>query len=227
MRNIIEYGDYILGKKFMEGEAVKYRMSIDDLKQLKSLLQIHPTAVQNLSMLESPKLFFTKEPDMKNDIPVAKREEYFYTAKIGMSAQDVPAKLIYFIKKSIETYGSPNYFLFLMQENDLTEVFTKGYLDNGMTVRDVIVNLTSSVEYMPLADGRFKSVTNVKFTDLYIEAENAIALVPNDLAELLSFTDLSSVKLENKSLRLNGKPIAQLGNYIGVVNSIYDLRNII
>lgn len=228
MRKITDYGDYILGKKYTEGEIVEpARMSEEDVKELKRLLAIHPTAVQNLSLISSPKLFYTKEPDMKNDIPPAKREEYFYAAKIGKVALTVPSKLIYFIELAIKEYGSPNYFLYLMQENDLDSVFSKGYLSGGMTVKDVIANLSKSPSYLPLAEGRYKSVTGENQVDIFIEEENAIAMLPKDLSDVLSFADIQKLRVENKCIKLQGKPIAQLGNYVGVVNSTYDLRNII
>lgn len=227
MRKMIDYGDYILGKKFTDVATKQYRMTADDLKELKRLLIIHPTAAQNITAINSPKLFYTKEPDMKNDIEPAKREEYFYTAKLGRACLHVPAKLVYFVELAIKEYGSPNYFMFLMQEKDLEEIFSKDYLSAGYTVRDVIVSLTSNHSYMPLREGSYKSITGDNQVDLYIEEEDSIAMVPSELSKSLSYSDIKQISIVAGQLCISGKPISQLGNYIGIGGSTYDLRSII
>jgi len=222
---LIEYSDYILGKKFLTEEIISpYRMTKEDGEVLNTLFEIHPLAKKNLELIDSPKLFYSREPDLKNDIPANKREEYFYSAKLGLVSPEVPAKLIFLIKKAL-SYGSANFLMKIALEKDLKDIFSRGYLCDDITVRDVICNITGDKDYLPLAEGRYK-VANSENFDVYVAAEDAVALLPKKLGEALSFEDISNIKLEKKELTLAGRPLAQLAGYLGVVNSIYDLRNL-
>lgn len=226
--SMIEYGDYILGKKFVEGQInPPFRMKEADMVELSKLLASYPYAKDNLNVSNTASEFYKLEPDMSNRIPASKREEYFYTAKVGSACAICSAKVVYFIKQAIEKYGSPNYFLYLLSERDLRAVFSAGYVTNGYTLRDVICSVSGLEDYMPLTEASPKVKIGEHF-DVYIKDTDAIAMLPASIANLLSPSDIDGIKREKDALVLsNGKLLKTLADHVGVVNSVYDLREVI
>lgn len=228
MGTIIEYGVYCnkLGRYIGELNKELYRAQPEDLEEFVNLLEVHPMAKKNIAVTKMPRLFYTREPDLANDIPARKREELFYAYKLGFASPAVPAKLLYLAKYAYEEFGSPNMLFKVAFEKDLKTFFSKGYLNEEYTVRDVICSITNLQDYMALEEGR-NAVKIGNHWDIYIKSEDAIAMIPEELKNILSYSDIENIELKNNKLCIGDKPICQLGRYVGAVNSVYDLRDLL
>lgn len=224
---IIDYAKYVMGEKspWTLGKE-PYRATEEDLKEASELLEKHVTAADNLKVMHSPKLFFSREVDFSNDLPKHKREELFYALKLGYASTVAPAKLIWYIETAVKEYGSPNFLFKIALEKDMQDFLSEGYLSDGYTVRDVICSVAKLPNYTPLSEGKL-AVQIGDHWDLYIHDTDAIAMVPADLKELLSHDDISKLKVKSQKIYIGDKPVCQLGRYIGAVNSCYDLRRLL
>lgn len=224
---VIDYAPYVMGAKSPWEITKKVcRADKDLLKMGAELLEVHPTAMQNLKVLKSPRIFYAQEPDMANDIGGFSKEELFYALKLGFASDVAPAKLLYFIKTAYEEYGSPNFIFKICLERDLQDFLSAGYLASGYNLRDVICSVTKINNYTPLSEGKL-AVPVEDHWDVYITSEDAIAMMPEELKNMLSHADIEKLKVSGGRIYLGQKPITQLGRYVGAVNSCYDLRGLL
>ena len=220
---VIDYAPLIngIGFKVNEGKNPLYEdpSIFEALKMLKDN--------NNLEEAVTATKFFEAERELKYKIPVKYREEFFFAAKNGEVYKDVPAYLVYLINYAIKNFGSPNYFLYLANKQTLRRLLSPENFYNGVTCRDLIISLTGFSQYSPLSESNYKSRTSEQVTDIYIEEQDAIAMLPADLAEKLSTEDIKAIKLERGMLTLNGVDLLNVLGLAGVRSSTYDLRRVI
>jgi hypothetical protein len=223
---IIEAADYILGRKFLGAlDKEPYRADKKFLEDAKVLMQKHPTAYKNLSILDSSKLFFAREVDLAHEVPANQREEFFYGMKVGFISSVIPAKALFYMQKCQEEYSTLNVLPKFVLSGDLTKMFSEGYCADGYNIRDVICSIFQQ-DYMPLEDCRLVTKNN-DYWDVYIQETDMVATVPTRIKEKLQPEDIRRLHVDGTTIKLSENPIYMLGGYIGAVNSTYDLRNII
>jgi hypothetical protein len=222
---IIEAADYILGRKFMEGKKEPFRGDVDTLALGKKMLARHHSAARNLQLLDVHSAFYKMEPDMAHEIPKEMREEVFYSLKLDYLSPILPAKAIFLITKCYDRYGSLNLIPKVVPESNLAEMFTEGYVAEGYSLRDAICSLFDEL-YKPLNVGDL-AVPNRDNWDVYIEDTDMVAIVPQPIKDKLSNDDIKRLKVVGKDIVLGDTPIRYLSNYIGAVNSTYDLSTIV
>lgn len=223
---IVEAADYILGRRFLSEEVVEpFRGSLELLQLGRNLLQKHQTASLNLDQLESYKVFYKMEPDLEKEVAKEAQEELFYALKLNYLSPLIPAKSLYLFTKIYNLYGSLNLIPKALPRADLSLLFTKGYVAEGYTVRDVLCTLFDE-QYKPLSEGEL-CVPNKKNWDIYIEETDMVAIVPTEIRNRLTNDDIKRLKVEGKEIKLGGTPIRFLGTQVGAVNSTYDLSGLV
>lgn len=223
---ITEAADYILGRKFVNVLGREpFRADKQFLEDAKKELLKHPTAYKNLSLIDSSKVFFAREVDLAEKVPNTQKEEFFYGVKLGYVSPAIPAKALFYMDRCLEEYGTLNVLPKFVLSGDLKKMFSDGYCAEGYCLRDVICSLFQP-NYKPIDDGQM-SAPNGEHWDIYIQETDTVAIIPKKIKDKLQPEDIRRLKVEGRHITLSGKPIYELGGYIGAVNSTYDLRDII
>lgn len=214
---------FIQGKKF-EGSAKRFadKVAVDEFaKRVSESI----TAQSNLELIDSWRDFYTIEPDFKNWIKAESRAEAFYAAKNGVFAYMVPSFCIFMLKKAYSTYKSPNLIFKLLPQPVLDKFFAEGYLGGGLTLQDVVCSFCTPT-YQPLSCERLKNRCG-DFTEVYVQETDMVALLPNRIADNLDNTAIDNIKLTEAGLSTGGMLLRLMGGSRGVINSTYDLRNLV
>lgn len=225
---ITEANDYIYGRKFTgEIKREPFRGSEEFLLNAKRTIEKHPTAKENLRLINHHKVFFAQEPDLANDVPKQQQEEFFYGLKLGYISPVIPARVLHILDICANKYGSCNFLLKLLNDKDIERLFSKGYIKEGFCLYDIICSLHTQ-NYKPLESGTLIA-PNKEFYDMYIVETDMVAIIPERLKEKLNPEDIRRIKVDDKThnLMLGDKNLYELANYIGISESTYDLRNLI
>lgn len=223
---IPDMAPYIMGQKYLK-ESEPYVFSDFELyKAFSKAVATTQLGDVNFDAMENYKDFFNCEPEIKKLIPSRQaQQEVFYALKNGIIVKGVPANCIYMVKKALSKIDSPNLVVKQLPLDLLKSCFTKGYFGDGYTLRDVICNL-SNLPYEPLSMTKSKIIYQ-DFTELYVKETDMVALLPNALAAGLNEDSISYLHVTPDGLMVKDILLRTRGNYIGAVNSIYDLRKLV
>lgn len=224
--NIAEYAPYIQGKEFL-GELKKSPVRLNESLYKEAFEEIGTQImfVENIMNSNTPKHFFELYPDIASRLQKNLHEEIFYAIKGGRFSESVPSIVLYALDLC-EKYGSMNLFPLLFTEAQLRRIFSKGYFADGITLQDVIRSnyqkgFEPVTEWKPMVNSMTEG-----FKDIFIEKENMIAIVSNELAANLSKEDISLLEVHKGKLHVDKEvSIFRAGGMVGASNSIYDLRN--
>lgn len=223
---ISEMEPYITGKAYIEGEKKTPTMDKEVFKRFLEMLNSDPIAKQFFDVYEHHLDFYTTATDFKNNIPKELQAECFYAAKVGSYIYGVPSYLVYMVKKAYESVGNiPNLIIKALPINLLKDCFTKGYLVEYVTLRDVICNVCNE-QYTPLCDVKPKNRVG-DYTELYVKSTNMVAAVPNKIADALDNDNVLNIVETPNGLAVGGILLRTMCNYAGAINSTYDLRELI
>ena len=222
-----ELEPYITGKAFLEGEKTVTRLDRDSFLHFMEMLNNDPIAKQFFDAYEHHLDFYTTAVDFKNLVPKDIQAECFYAAKLGKYYYGVPSVLVYMVQKAYESVGNiPNLIIKALPTNLLRDCFTPGYLAKPTTLRDVICNVCCE-QYTPLCELQPKNRVNDEFTELYIKSTNMVAAVPNRIADALDANSILSIEETPSGLAVGGILLRTMCDYVGAINSVYDLRALI
>lgn len=224
---IIEYAPYFLGEKFI-GTAPKdlYRATETTLQDAHAFFSQSITGLNNVKATEDFKQFCESEPDLANKgISKSQMEEYYYGLKFGKVTPVVPAKTLYLAGKVLKALGSLNYMCRVLPKSLLNPMFSKGHVAAGSNLLTVL-NAIIDPKFKPLSDVNMK-VQHGDFYDVFLEDQNNVIMVPSDIGELLSDSDISSLRFNGVDVVVGDTPLRFLSNHIGAVASVYDYRGLI
>lgn len=225
--NPLEIIDYIFGKEYLaELKKEPYRANENTLKEVLDIFSRGLFIKDNIEATDNFKAFYEAEPDIARMIEDEKKEEFFYAAKLGMCSPVIPAKYLFLLKKSYETYGTLNNIGFVLPKSNLKELFSKGTLAEGYTLEEVIRSLIQR-EYTPFRKGSYKNAIGEDSIELFLEKINRVAIVPEDIASRLTDDDIRLIEVKKGLLTLNGVNILSTNKYLGVSRKVYDLRCLI
>lgn len=221
-----ELEPYINGKVFT-GKSNVTRCSEEVLQKFLDMLEEDGIAKDFFKTYETPKHFFTTMPDFAHFIPKEQQVECFYSAKIGGKIyKGIPSACVYLLQKAYEEAKEiPNLIPKIIPVNVLNEWFKEDYFGGGITLRDVICNVCNT-KYKPLSNVYLKNPVD-GFTEVYIPSEDMVAALPNNIAESLDGDSIKNIELKTNGLTVNGILLRTMCNYVGAVNSYYDLRQLI
>jgi hypothetical protein len=221
---IIEYAPYIKGiKKFPKRDHIE--VTSEDLLNFSELVQGFSDAKEMLDEMKLASTFFNKYPTIKQMTPSKIQEELFYILKNGKVVTGIPAKFVWVLREA-KKIGSVNYVFKLARSEWLEEFFSEGYLGKGLKLEDAFTYVSGEESHVPLEEGRF-AIKMGSHYDVYIQSVDAIAMLPAKLVDMLSNTDIENIEVTKHGLSINGKPIASMGDYLGAINSTYDLRGLV
>lgn len=221
-----ELAPYILGKQFTGEAKTAPRLNKDVFTQFLTMLSENTIAKEFFDVYDNYKDFYTTAVDFKNLIPKEYQMEVFYAAKVGSFYVEVPSFCVYMLKQAWDKAdGMPNMVLKLLPTQLLTECFKNGYFLGGLTLRDVICNVCCQ-DYNPLSEDRPKNRVG-DFTELYIKDTDMVAAVPNKIADAFDDAGVLSIVDTDAGLQANGVMLRTMCNYVGAINSKYDLRKLI
>lgn len=230
MRNINKL-EVISGRyeqEYREPKSGPLRCATKEEKAIfKSLLAVDNVYSSGFEETESYIEFFETFSVFRDLLPKEVREDVFYSVKLGYSFTDIPARLVYIIKKAISEYDSPNLALINVNINTWGRFLKKGTLPEGVTIKTVVENVLGH-EYTAISSFNRKA----KYRDwyeIYVENIDTVILVPEPIANLIdSLDDLKHLEyIQDKGICLYEKPIRVLSNYIGLTKSDLDLRKVI
>lgn len=222
--SLIELEPYITGKQFT-GEVDIPRCTEEMLKKFLTMLEEDNIAKECFNAYEYAANFYTAMPDFKHFIPKELQQECFYAAKNGVMYKEIPALCVYLLKKAYESCnGIPNLILKAIPSNVLNEWCKKGYF-KGITLQDAICNVCNP-KYKPFNNAYLKNPMG-DFVEVYVPSEDMVAAVPNSIAEYLDENSIRKIELTDNGLAVNGVLIRTLCNYVGAINSYYDLRKLL
>lgn len=216
---------YINGKKFT-GEVEVARGDEAILKKFLNLLEEDDIAKEFFNTYDVAQNFYTTMPDFKQIIPKELQVECFYAAKNGVMYKEIPAFCVFLLKKAIaECDGIPNLIPKVIPSNVLNEWCKKGYFGGGLSLKDVICNICTP-NYKPLCNTYLKNVVG-DFTEIYVTSTDMVAAIPNKIAECLDDESIRNIVLTSNGLSTNDVILRTMCNYVGAINSYYDLRKLI
>lgn len=218
-----EMAPYIQGKKF-EG-AAKREPDKNAVDQFAKRVGESITAKSNLDLIENWNDFYSIEPDFKNWIKADQRAEAFYAAKNEAFAYAVPSMCIYMLKKAYNVYKSPNLIFKMLPQPMFEKFIAEGYLGGGLSLQDVVCSFCNP-NYQPLSTERLKCRCG-EFTEIYVQETDMVALVPNRVADNLDDKAIDNITVTPAGLSTGGMLLRMMGGSRGVINSTYDLRNLV
>lgn len=219
--------DYILGDRDTGMVSDKMtRLPNAMFEEFMNMLAADSVAAAWVNTYEVHKDFYATMPDYAKLFPKQFQEELFYAAKLGHYYRQIPAFCEYIVRKSWEKcYGIPNLLFKVIPTPAMNRFFQKGYLLGGINMRDVVCN-TVCADYDPISlHHPFNKVGD--FTEVYVPKTDMVAALPNDIAEILTPESVTDLHVTPNGLALGNKLLRTSGAYVGAVNSIYDLREVI
>ena len=222
----MEAYDYIVGKKFVEGEELHpIRCNQEMVDRFIEALDTSPTAYKNLDMLDVDTQFFKLETTVRDLIPEEEREEVFYACKMEKFSPVIPSKFLYLIKLVYEQNGSYNLIPVSLSSSDLKRLFTKGTIAEGYCLKDVICKLFDS-SYSPISEST-RGVKVGDYWEVVLNNGKAITFIPDKLKSELSSDDLELLCVKGNRVMLQDMELRKLSSsYIGICDKIYDLRGL-
>ena len=218
---------YIEGKEFFGMARIKERLTKSALEDFLTLLEEDDIAKSTFDNVEIAAEFYEICTDFKHFIPKEQRVEAFYAAKLGGEVfAEIPAFCQYTLKKCYEQcYGLPNLIFKVMPIPAIKEFLTEGYFSAGYTMRDAICNVCNP-QYSPVSVAHPRCEHD-NFVEFYVQSTDMVMAVPKTIANAL--TDDCCTKIEDtpNGLAVNGVLIRTMCDYIGAINSKYDLRELL
>ena len=222
--SLIELEPYITGKQFT-GTIDMPRCPEEVLKKFLNMLEEDDIAKEFFNTYDVAQNFYTTMPDFKHFIPKELQVECFYAAKNGVLYKEIPALCVYILRKANDVCnGIPNLIPKVVPSNVLNEWCKKGYF-NGITLKDAICNVCNS-KYKPLSSTYLKNPVD-DFVEIYITSTDMVAAVPKKIADCLDEASIERIELTENGLAVDGVLLRTLANYVGAINSYYDLRKLI
>lgn len=222
--SIPEMHPYIVGEEFT-GECKDERIDEDQIDLFARLVKDSISASTSISVLESYKDFYETEVDFKKQIKPGQRANCFYAYKNGTYCMQIPPFCQYMVRQAWEKYKMANLIVKILPLPVLDKFFQKGYLNGGVTLRDVVCNVACE-EYKPFSSVCYKNDVG-NSTELYIEREDMVAIVPHSIAQALDEDTLRRVRKTEYGLAVDNILIRTMCGYTGGTNSVYDLRALI
>ena len=223
---LIDMAPYIKGEKFIEGVKSYEEINKDYFKVFIDKLEQYEIAKTIFEKVEYYKDFYKYCPDFAIWIP-KQQEEIFYAAKCGFILEGAPSHLVYTVKKALEEYPSPNMVPIRLGTTVLNSCFKKGYFKDKITLYDVICNVFG--ESYQVFDSEHYTCNCSKHTEVYIESEDMVALLPTAFANTVDKSFLRKLVVNGQDLMHEDQHVylGNLNGYRGVCNSVYDLRELI
>lgn len=222
---LVDMAPYIIGRAFSRDAKPPIRCTSEMFQRALEVAACSDTFAATVQYCETPKDFYRLEPDIEAFIPLSEREEVFYCLKNEMYSPAVPAKCIYYIKKIYNMYNIPSLVWKCLPVATLTIFFQGNYLDQGLTLKDVINSFCDS-NYVPLSTQNLSSKIK-DGTEIYVPNTDMVAVVPTNIANKLSYDDLHKVQYVTEGVSVGDSPIRFMSGYHGACRSAYDLRTLV
>lgn len=226
--NLIEMNDKLLVNKAREYVNVPV-ITQELVDEFRRLINACKSALNAYNTVEDSGVFLTMYSGMKKIYGLDMATELFYASKLGFLYPGVPSKLVYILNKMVKDYG-------VVHVNDslsrcvkllspfVGDVYTSG--DTEVTVKDLIENFVG-VPIKLLTS----SVRKVKSTDcyeVYVPNVERVALLPNDIANMLPYSECAKITFEkDKGLVIGDIVVRTMNNRLGVTKDDFDLRGTI
>lgn len=221
---IPEFHPYIVGEEFT-GECKDVRIDENEIELFAKLVAKSISASTSIAVLEHYTDFYNTEVDFRKQISPAQRANCFYAFKNGSYCLQIPPFCQYMVKKAWDMYKMPNMIVKVLPLPVLEKFFQEGYLHGGVTFRDVVCNVACE-EYKPFSEACYTNDVG-NCTELYIEREDMVALVPSSIAKALDIDTLKRVRKTEYGLAVDNILLRTMCGYTGGTNSTYDLRALI
>ena len=224
-KTLLELYPYIVGEQYLP-EVVVPRCNERLITDFATYLEADPIAKEFFGIYERAEDFFTCCPDAAHLIPKEYSAECFYAARNDNTFyENVPAFAEYVIRRAVElSEGIYNLIPLLLPLNVLNLCISKNYF-LGCTLCDVINDRVSG-EYIPFKDGRLK-VRHSDYTELYIQSKDMVAAVPNKIGDRLDDDSIRRIVQGVNGLEIDGHLLRTMSDYVGAINSVYDLRKLL
>ena len=220
LRSIVDWAPVIQGTGHERAGRPPYRALPEDLQRWYDLFAHSTSALSTIGDTESYKQFYKVEHEIAQLVPKAEQQEAFYSLKNKMVVPDVPAALIFFLRKIWDKYHIYNLLISGLPTFIQRDIVSSGYLGSGYTLIDVVCNFCGK-NFNVLSEERML-VTCGDWYEMYIPATDMVAAIPTELGERLKSEDMYDLSLTpGVGLTLRGQPLYQLQ---GVKDSFYDLR---
>ena len=227
--NLIELNEKIMsssGKK----EVIVPPITDDDVSTFVKILSISSTIKDAANAYDDANSFFKAYPHIRDVVGKGKCVEVFYGYKLGVAYCEIPNKLAYIIKMARNEENNeelPNVALARVVNLLKTYADSSYKTESGvLTVKSIIDNVYGR-DVKLLTDGTRK-VKNGSLWEIWVPDIERVAIVPEDIALMLSFDDLCSLHYDFKlGIALGDKPLRTFGDRIGITRNDFDLRECI
>lgn len=221
-----ELAPYINGKQFLDTDSKMVERNGEYIDQFMTLLASDTIAQEFLKQYDTPGAFYDTMLDFKEMIPTKYQSECFYSAKCKKYYKEIPSICVFFLERAYEKcYGIPNLILKVLPWPFLNKCFQFGFFTGGVTLADAICNVCNP-QYHSLSKDKLKNRVG-EFTEIYVQSEDMVAAVPNKIADFLSNDAILKIEKTPDGLAVDGKLIRTMANYVGAINSTYDLRTLL
>ena len=233
VNTLIDLYPYVMGKSHFAEVKVRARLDQDYLKLFVNMLSEDQVAQKYFEVLMVHEDFYNTLVDFNHFIPPEQQAEVFYAAKLGRGYREIPSFCAYILDLAWkQCNGIPNLIPKVLSGTHLRKFCGEGYLLGGLSLHDAICNVCTD-QYMPFNSVNTKNLIKAKTTDeldfyeIYIRESDMVAAVPKSIGDVLTDSTISKISVTPNGLFVGGQYIRTMANHLGVINSIYDLREVI
>lgn len=220
---LLQLNDAIQNPK--EGHRVVEKITSEDVNEFNRLISINNSSKVAFDTIDDANAYFSIFPDIKKIIGSKKCVEVFYALKCGFVYDGVPGKLTYMLIELFKLMDKESVNRSLNSAVKLLDKYA-GYTygDSKFTVKDIIENILG--KSVSLLTDYCRKVKVGDYWEVWIPGENAVALIPDDIANMLSSDNLEELYYDSdKGLMLKEIPLRTLNNRVGCTLDDFDLRN--
>lgn len=222
--NLLEMNDKILVPKKKVTKVAEIKQ--DKLVDFKTLVAMSKMTESAFDVLEDANAFYKMFPDIKKLIGANICVEVFYACKLGYYYEGIPTKLLFILNKTVKVNGREH----INKALNPAVTLLRSYVDNAyqysgekITVKDVLENIIG--EPVALLTTSELKVKSSDCWEVYIKDAERVALLPEDIASMLSYSDCEKLSFDiGKGIMLEDIPVRTLNNRLGITRDDFDLR---
>lgn len=225
--NLIEFNDKLLKKRGKTPVSIP-ALSKEEKEVFNDLIMCNKNVRNAFDATNSDVSFYGTYPDIKKIVGKERSVELFYAYKMNQDFPGVPNKAVFVLRLAARKYGVTNTNLIINSVLQyLAPYAEQSYEIDGetYTIKDVVENITGKNATLLTDSVRKVKTPDKDVYELWIPDVNRVAVVPSDIAALITDDDAYKLTYDKKvGIVLNGTPIRTFNNRLGITQFDFNLE---
>ncbi len=222
---LIEFNDKLLvnkGRKLV----TPAEFTQEEVNEFRRIIAVNAQVKALYNTCEDSKAFLEVCPWLKRIYGLDKYTELFYASKLKAYYKGVPCKLTYILNRLFDEFGNQHINTTVaIGVKLLTPYVNDIYNIDGQeaTLKDLIDNYAGHI--VKLLTKTVRKVKSADCYELYVNNVDRVALIPNDIANMLPYDMCAKLSYEKmKGLFIDDLILRTLNDRLGVTKDDFDLR---